>query len=41
MDAKFTHAENEASDPHVQADLSLLWVHISEGTLSLVPVHKV
>ena len=41
MDTKFTHAENEASDPHVQADFSLLWAHLSEGTFSLVLVRRV
>ena len=34
--AKFPHTDNEDSDQTSQADLSLRWVHISEGTFSNV-----
>ena len=30
----FLHADNEDCDKTAQADLSLLWVHMSEGTFS-------
>ena len=38
MDAKFLHADNEDSDhcADAQADLSLRYVHMSEGTFSVV-----
>ena len=38
--AKFLHADNEGSDcAHVPADLSLRWLHMSEGTFSHVVAH--
>ena len=40
--AKFLHVDNEDSDPtagEVQADLSLRWAHMSEGTFSYVVAH--
>ena len=35
-DSKFLHADNEDSDQTAQADLSLCWALMSEGTFSHV-----
>ena len=41
-DAQILHAENEdwSDCADVQADLSLLWTHISEGTFSHVAAQR-
>ena len=38
---QFPHAENEiwSNSADAQADLSLRWAHMSEGTISLIAAH--